>query len=331
MLKRVRSIQLHATELLYLMMSRLDYVDMRLTRLIQETVLHKLLFCVATKNLELQQKLLHLLHATMAITSVTALGQHQTTSASPKVEKHARRKTSIDTASSDAMAQYAMDAAPLATSGTNANASQIAEAISLAQSTSGLFVKCVIDALTQPSNRPLLQHWMDFVLASLPHLRGGFRQMVVPILMCLCEQTALCQTAVMLLMHGEAISSWSSTYHRRQISEDVLMQKGNEKADMRGPYVQDNNAVAGGPEQDVLVFLNGLEKVLMFCMTDRSLSDDWFPESLDDFFLPIPKIADQSMLNGLAQLVHADGSPRSGDHKVSAGNKGAGEYLICAL
>ncbi|ORY92300.1 Dopey, N-terminal-domain-containing protein [Syncephalastrum racemosum] len=315
MLKPTRSIQLHATDLLYLMMSRLDFVDMKLTRMIQETVLRKLLYCVATENLELQQKLLHLLHATMAITSVTALGHHHAASASPKVDKHTRRKTSIDTASSDAMAQYASDAAPLATSGTAANASQIAEAIALARSTSGLFVKCVIDALTHSSNRPLLQHWMDFVLASLPHLRGGFRQIVVPILMCLCEQTALCQTAVMLLMHGEAISSWSSTYHRRQISEEVLMQRGNEKTDIRGPYVQDNNAVAGGPEQDVLVFLNGLEKVLMFCMTDRSLSDDWLPESLEDFFLPIPNITDQSMLSGLAQLVHADDSHRPGDHK----------------
>ncbi|KAI9258777.1 Dopey, N-terminal-domain-containing protein [Phascolomyces articulosus] len=316
MLKSVRSIQLHAAELLYQTISKLDYVDMKLTRLIQESVLRKLLFCISTSDLELQQKLLHLLHATMAITAAAAFNKpgaittHSSSSPSERSSSY-RRKVSVDSTQNEAamLAQYASDAVPRAAAAAAAAtttaqqntalvAPQAVEAIDLANTTSALFVKCVTDAFMLPSNRPILQHWMDFVLASLPHMRGGFRQMVIPILMCVCEQITLCHTAVRLLMHGDVSNEYTNNNNNKKQHKQ------------HGPYLQEASAVSvGGPEQDILVFLNGIEKILLYCLTDRSLNDDWHPTTHgNDTWLPIPRVAadNASTLKGFAQLVHAD-------------------------
>ncbi|KAG2225478.1 hypothetical protein INT45_010305, partial [Circinella minor] len=322
MLKSVRSIQLHAAELLYQTISKLDYVDMKLTRLIQESVLRKLVFCIYTHDLELQQKLLHLLHATMAITAAAAFHKPGGGSSTPEQQQHqqrssshSRRKASVDSAQNEQamLAQYASDAVPRAATASSSISStnnalvapQAIEAIDLASTTSALFVKCVTDAFMLASNRPILQHWMDFVLASLPHMRGAFRQMVIPILMCVCEQTTLCHTAVRLLMHGEVSDEYTTTTTTSRSNKKQHYQH------QHGPYLQEASAVSvGGPEQDILVFLNGVEKILLYCLTDRTLNDDWHPTTHGlDTWLPIPRTTSDittSTLKGFAQLVHAD-------------------------
>ncbi|KAI9494202.1 hypothetical protein BDB00DRAFT_337729 [Zychaea mexicana] len=337
MLKSVRSIQLHAAELLYQTISKLDHVDMKLTRLIQESVLRKLLFCISTSDLELQQKLLHLLHATMAIIAAAAAAAaaafNKTATNSPDHRSSSyRRKTSVDSTTTTItqqneaalLAQYASDAVPRAAASSSSSLSShhqhhhppasiaqanAIEAIDVATCTSALFVKCTTDAFMLTSNRPILQHWMDFVLASLPHMRGGFRQMVIPILMCVCEQITMCHTAVRLLMHGDMASLSASSY----ASEYTSKNKNNNKRHHHGPYLQETSAVIGGPEQDILVFLNGIEKILLFCLMDRTLNDDWHPTTTttttndqSPLLLPIPRVADNSTLKGFAQLVHSD-------------------------
>ncbi|KAG0174439.1 hypothetical protein DFQ29_007496 [Apophysomyces sp. BC1021] len=277
MIKTVRSIQLHASDLLYLIISKLDAVDMEITGLMQEGVLHTSLFCISSGDLELQQKLLHLLHATMAITAASALGQ-----VSSSTERH-RRKLSLDQASSDTVSEFSANVVPRA-------AEMGEDAVELARSTSALYVKCVTDALVSTSNRPILQHWMDFCLATLPHVRGGFRQIVVPLLICVCQQITLCHTTVRLLMHGGSSQP--------------------EGTRLTLPCIQERGAVLGGPEKDILVFLNGLEKILMFCLMERSLGDDWYDANRA---LPIPMVPEQSELRGLAELVHSEEFSRSGD------------------
>ncbi|KAF7726823.1 hypothetical protein EC973_008424 [Apophysomyces ossiformis] len=280
MIKTVHSIQLHAADLLYLIISKLDVVDMKITELMQEGVLHKSLFCIATGDLDLQQKLLHLLHATMAITAASALGQASTSS----TESH-RRKNSLDQAANDSISEFASSNVPRV-------AELAEEASDLARSTSGLYVKCVTDALTSTGNHPILQHWMDFCIATLPHVRGGFRQIVVPLLICVCQRITLCHTTVRLLMHGDASQS--------------------DGTNAALPCIQERGAIMGGPERDILTYLNGLEKILMFCLTERSLGDEWYDPNRA---LPIPKVPERSELRGLVDLVHGEEGSRSGEAK----------------
>lgn len=307
----IRSIQLRAAELLYQVVSKLDHVDMHITRLVQQSVLQKLLFCVNTGNLGLQQKLLHVVHATMAITAAATLHHHRGTP-----EKY-RRHGSMDSTTGDALNQYWMDSVSRVPS-SGVGAHQSVEAVELARDTTALFVKCVSDALTLPSNRPVLQHWIDFTLASLPNLRGGFRQMIVPILMAVCEQVTLCHTAVRLLMHGESTMLLLSTapeyHHHRHVSEEKMPYMESEH---RGPYLQEHNAVVGGPEQDIVVFLYGLERIASFCLTERGLDDEWYPDSKSqDYLLLTPKLDSNSTLHGFSQLVHSAESVRPGEIKV---------------
>ncbi|KAI8088322.1 Dopey, N-terminal-domain-containing protein [Thamnidium elegans] len=242
--KPVLSIQLHASDLLYLIISKLDYVNMKLVKQIQTSVIHKLLFCISTKNLDLQQKLLHLLHASLAITC-----------ASTQSEKGHQKNSSVDSISSF---------------------TSLNEAIQLIQTSTDLFVKCVTDALTLSSNRSMLQHWVDFVLATLPYVKNGFRFILVPILICICNQiNARCDTIDIMIHETPAHASSS------------------------------NNA-----DKELLVLLSGLEKLVMFCLTERAITDDWFTTMKPDE-IAIPCIPENSALIGLAQIIYGeDQKPR---------------------
>ncbi|RCH94744.1 hypothetical protein CU098_001184, partial [Rhizopus stolonifer] len=234
----IRSIQLHAIDFLYLIVSKLDYVDTQLIEKVQNSCLNKLLFCVTTENFDLQQKLLHLLHSTLAITSANAY----------HAKEHQRKLSSE--------------------SELNKGDGETNEAILVAQSYSDLFVKTVIDALTLPKNRAMLTHWMDFLSAVLPYIKHGFQHMIVPILICICHQTYLRCGTLHVAIH--------------------------EKPDDCLPLES--------AERETLVFLSGFERIAMFCLTEKHVSDDWFLNSTCE--MPIPQLSENSGLSGFAQFVH---------------------------
>jgi hypothetical protein len=225
---------------------------MKLVQQIQTSVLHKLLFCIANQNLDLQQKLLHLLHACLAITCASA--QHgkdkpSTNGMSPTSAIGHQKQGSVDSIASHQ----------------NSSAN---EAVVLMQSTSDLFVKCVLDAFTLSSNRAMLQHWLDFVLASMPYVKHGFRHLLMPILMCICHQIKLRCDTIDIMIHEK-------------------------------PHA----ASCASAEKEIVVLLLGLEKMLMFCLSERLISDDWFTSHVN-YALPIPRIPETSALIGFAQVVH---------------------------
>lgn len=225
---------------------------MKLIEEIQTSVLHKLLFCIARQNLDLQQKLLHLLHACLAITCAST--------------QHGKEKSSSGISPTSTMGhqkQGSLDS--IASHHTSSSAN---EAILLMQSTSDLFVKCVLDALTLSSNHAMLQHWLDFVLASMPYIKHGFRHFLVPILICICHQIKLRCDTIEIMIHEK-------------------------------PHA----ASCASAEKEIVVLLLGLEKMLMFCLNERMINDDWFTHHVNSA-LPIPRIPETSALIGFAQVVH---------------------------
>ncbi|KAI8985936.1 Dopey, N-terminal-domain-containing protein [Pilobolus umbonatus] len=240
----IQIIQIHVADLLYLIISKLDYVNMKLVQLIQTSALYKLLYCIHVHNLELQQKLLHLIHATLAISSATA----------QQKEKGHRRGSSIDSSVDNE-----------SISGINVSKN---DAILLMQASSDILVKCAIDALSLPENRSLLQHWMDFLLAALPYLKHAFRQMIIPLIMCVCHQISEKSQSTAIVIHENPTACFSYA------------------------------------ENDMMIFLTGLEKLLMFGLTERVLNDDWMSHNSDDF--PIPSMPDTSGLVLLGQVLHGE-------------------------
>ncbi|KAI8640170.1 Dopey, N-terminal-domain-containing protein [Parasitella parasitica] len=249
--KSIRGIQLHAADLLYLIISKLDFVNMELVQQVQMAVLHKLLFCITQQHLDLQQKLLHLLHACLAITCASTTHKDKSTTGHQK-------KGSVDSVNSIQSAQQQQTPN---------------QAIALIQASSDLYVKCISDALSMSSNRSMLQHWMDFVLATLPYIRHGFRNLIVPVVMCVCHQISLRCDTIEIAIHEKP-----------------------------------NTSSCVSADRETMVLLIGLEKMLMFCLTERILNDEWFANTSQD--LPIPLIPENSALVGLAQVVHGEEHPK---------------------
>ncbi|KAI8329724.1 Dopey, N-terminal-domain-containing protein [Chlamydoabsidia padenii] len=347
LVKPVRRIQLHASDLLYLIISKLDHVDITITALIQESVLKKLLFCISSGDLDIQPKLLHLLHATMAITAAGTImtGQKHhagsptsspSSSAHTKKQQHRKRPSIATSGIEDMMSS----SPPLLHNLTSVSAQSQhllhrpqnpslqqhtqQEALKLARSTANLYVKCVIDAFHTPNNRPILLQWMDFVLVTLPHVRQGFRQVIVPVLICICEQINLCNVTVRLLMHGTSDPNNAGGHGYGHISDTSTkntnglnwkqLNDDDDDDDEDGsrhrlpattqPLIQEPGAVIGGPETDILVFLNGLEKVLCYCITDRTISDLWsLRGDQESGHLLMPRVEDHTELWGLVQLM----------------------------
>ncbi|CAO3632308.1 unnamed protein product [Cunninghamella echinulata] len=362
MVNSVRQIQLHASELLYLIISKLDYIDMNITSLIQQSVVRKLLFCISSGDLDIQQKLLHLLHATMAITGAVAQGSKLNNSDnnsnntlspshSPKTnnKRHHRRQTSIGYSSlfgSESHSAHSSSSRLHHHSNYQTQNDEVA-ALLLAQSTANLYVKCVIDAFHTPSNRPVLQHWIDFVLVTLPYVKHGFRQIIVPILVCLSEQVNLCNATVRLLMHGATADKTTSTpsinenwhltatttiYDHDKFGHSFSTSSSSSTS-ITQPLIQESGAVIGGPETDILIFLNGLEKLLRYGLTEKNMNDDWSTTIIKapDGALPmkdslisgciLPHVENHDELWGMAQLMmQQPGYPPIQVNKINTNN-----------
>lgn len=106
---------------------------------------------------------------------------------------------------------------------------------------SPLFVKTVFDALSVPTNRPILQHWMDFLMLALPFLTNYFRRVLLPVIQCLCDQ--------ILRSRASLIEAYT-----------------------------DNDRVATGlpnlTDQDLMIFLTGLERLLTFSLAEARLGEE---------------------------------------------------------
>jgi hypothetical protein len=51
-----------------------------------------------------------------------------------------------------------------------------------------LLIQTLIDGLSVRSNRPVLQHWLDFVLMAVPQFQPALHAVVAPLNDCLCHQ-----------------------------------------------------------------------------------------------------------------------------------------------
>jgi hypothetical protein len=104
---------------------------------------------------------------------------------------------------------------------------------------SQLFVQMLLEALTMPTNRPVLQQWMDFTLTSLPHFSQCFNTVLVPLLHCICQQLRL----------------WKSLIQRNYAIEQLA-----------SFGMESNDAFAA--DWDIICLLTGLEQITMFCLQD---------------------------------------------------------------
>lgn len=162
-LKRVQAmaptnilIQSTTIDLLQAIVARGD-VDPPSLQNVQAAVVRKLYFSVHTQRLELQNKLLHLLHS--IISAVAA--SH---------DPHALRQSKHDATESSSELQ---------------ENDKLQD--SHVPSPNPLLVQTLVDGISLPSNNAVLQHWLDFVLMAIPQFHQMLQALVSPLNDCICK------------------------------------------------------------------------------------------------------------------------------------------------
>ncbi|KAF9270860.1 hypothetical protein L218DRAFT_952937 [Marasmius fiardii PR-910] len=146
---------------------------------IEAVAIGKLYFFVHSGRLDLQNKLLHLLHSVI--------------SASISTDDRRRSQRLADTSMETSTSIDAGDAS------------------ARSYSVNHLLIHTLVDGIAIPTNRPILQQWLDFVLLAVPQLQPSLQALVPPLNDCLCRQLLISLKGVLGMSGHEFAEDDSST------------------------------------------------------------------------------------------------------------------------
>ena len=149
--------QSNAIELLQLIVSRGEVETS--VESIESTAIGKLYLSIHMSRLDLQNKWLHLLHSLISA-SISKL-EFTRQAVSGKQDDLVLETNTTQDKDPDLSHRYIMNP---------------------------LLIQILIDGLSVRSNRPVLQHWLDFVLMAVPQFQPALHAVVAPLNDCLCHQ-----------------------------------------------------------------------------------------------------------------------------------------------
>ena len=149
------ALQSSTVDLLQTLVARGD-IDMIALQSVESVVIGKLYMCVHTGRLDLQNKLLHLLHSTIS----ALYGQ---------IDAEIQRSARISQGDQN----------------TDGHRSQVPPA---SYSVNPLLIQTLIDGISNTSNRPIIQHWLDFILMTIPQFHEMLQPAILPLNECVCKQ-----------------------------------------------------------------------------------------------------------------------------------------------
>jgi hypothetical protein len=147
-------LQAVSIELLQNLVSRGELDEISLAT-IEAAVVGKLYYCVHSRRLDVQNKLLHLLHSVISASVATRLKARQL--AERKLEASSSRRQSLD----DSAYRYA---------------------------TNPLLIQTLVDGITVIHNRSVYQHWLDFILMTVPQFSEVLKAAIGPLNESICRQ-----------------------------------------------------------------------------------------------------------------------------------------------
>jgi hypothetical protein len=121
---------------------------------VEAIVVRKLYLCIHLSRLDLQNKLLHLLHSV-----ISASTAHEQVS-----------KEMLDGSAQNSAIGYDADTTVRS------------------YSINSLLVQTLVDGIAVKTNRPVLQHWLDFLLMAVPQFQPALQAVVGPLNDCICRQ-----------------------------------------------------------------------------------------------------------------------------------------------
>ncbi|KAF9566957.1 hypothetical protein CPC08DRAFT_758587 [Agrocybe pediades] len=208
------TIQSNAIELLQSIVSRGE-MERTLLESIETAAIGKLYFSIHMNHLDLQNKWLHLLHSVISA-SILQLESSRTTNM--KVDDGPLESSTGVDKTTDPTFRYPVNP---------------------------LMVQTLVDGISTHSNRPVLQHWLDFILMAVPQFQPALQNVVTPLNDCLCRQTLAALGDVLKL-----------TAHMREYSDDI------------------HSTVT---DAELIMLLNALERLILLSLaytSDVDSSDD---------------------------------------------------------
>ncbi|THH33130.1 hypothetical protein EUX98_g1019 [Antrodiella citrinella] len=133
-------------------------IDTTSLQTIESVIVGKLFLSVHTHRLDLQNKLLHVLHSIISVFSAEMDTKPNRLSRSIVPEGDGGKP---DQTSSSRTAGYTVNP---------------------------LLLQTLLDGLAVRINRPVLQHWLDFILMTVPQYKGMLQSMIIPLTDCICRQ-----------------------------------------------------------------------------------------------------------------------------------------------
>ncbi|KAI8621174.1 Dopey, N-terminal-domain-containing protein [Chytriomyces sp. MP71] len=118
--------------------------------------------------------------------------------------------------------------------GLSPSTSKLDEQVNMLDS-SPMFQSMILQALSEVSNRPVLQHWIDFILVFLPQIHTSFRSTLEPIISEVCNQIVVREAEI------SAYLEWC-------------------RSDFK------NRGALGAPDNDAVILLVALDKIIEFCL-----------------------------------------------------------------
>lgn len=198
-------IQSTAIELLQTVIARGD-IDSLALEGVEAAVIGKLYLCVHKERLELQNKLLHLLHS--IISTTTTYDPRQSTTSKPSISDGLpERPMSRDGSQESGSPNYAINP---------------------------LLVQTLLDGIGTPSNRSVLQHWLDFIMMTIPLFRNHVQTLLPSLSDCVGRQ----------LQHGLADIRKASSQ-----------------------YLLDRDLHASTTDAELVMLLNALERLILLSLS----------------------------------------------------------------
>lgn len=163
-------LQLNALETVQAIISRGDVSSIGL-KSAESVVVAKLFSCIHEGKLDTQNQLLHVLHSIITVSSAASAATRRKVSAA-RTSRGIGHVSRFSTSSS--------------TDSQGEEDRQASEPIS--DNVSPLLMQTLMDGISSTANRPVLQHWIDFILMTIPQFQGHLRPLLLPLCDCVIQQ-----------------------------------------------------------------------------------------------------------------------------------------------
>ncbi|KAF8633541.1 hypothetical protein AX15_001344 [Amanita polypyramis BW_CC] len=248
--------QATAVDILQVIVARGD-VEPIIIEAVEAVVIGKLFFCIHAGQLDLQNKLLHLLHSL-----ISNYVDHDRFAAG----KHKEDDGVIDRTGSQ---------------------EKVHEIVTRGYTAHSLLVQTLTDGIAVHTNRPILQHWMDFILTAVPQFQPALQAVVTPLNGCLC--------------------------HQLMLSLDDLLNASSRKQD----YALD--ICVATTDAELIMFLNGLERFVLLGLTTNTESN--IPEE-ESASAEKPTSEPAGLLGIVTNVFSTDTSQATADEQLTSRSPG---------